>query len=78
MKIKSVILSTLFVSGFLITACSETPEEKVRREVRESCENVKKLAPPRADPAQLQKMIEQCVEKETSRKLQQLNQPPHN
>lgn len=68
----------MLVSGVFISACSETPEEKVRREVRESCENVKKLAPPRADPAQLQKMIEQCVEKETSRKLQQLNQPPHN
>lgn len=47
MNIKSIIIGTLFVSGFLISGCSETPQEKVRREVKEKCEAfVRSAAPP--------------------------------
>ena len=72
------MFGALVSMSFILNACSETPEEKVRREVREGCENVRKLAPPTADQAQILKMIESCVEKETPRKLQQLNNTQSN
>lgn len=72
MKSRYTLLSALLAFGFIISGCNETPEEKVKREVREGCENVRKLAPPTADQAQVQKMIDSCVESETQRKLQQL------
>lgn len=78
MKTKLMILSAVLVSGFVVSACSETPEEKVRREVREDCEKAKFLAPPDFPKIELEKMIAECVEGETQRKLEELNQPPHN
>lgn len=70
---KYKILSGLFVLGFILSACSETPEEKARNEAKEHCDEARKLAPPTVPQAQLQQLINQCIERETQKKLQQLN-----
>ncbi|MBL8687171.1 MAG: hypothetical protein JNK86_06890 [Alphaproteobacteria bacterium] len=79
MNIKAIILGTLFVSGFVVSGCSETPEEKVRREVKEKCEAfVRSAAPPTEREENLQRIINECTEHDTRIGLERLNQSQSN
>ena len=68
-------ISFVTVLGFLIAACSETPEEKVAREAREFCVAMgNQMASPaeKADPARFQKSLDKCTADMTEKNLRRL------
>lgn len=73
-KWTSLSLVTMLVLGTV--ACSESPEDKIAREVKEHCEKLgEAMATPaeKADKAKYQEGMNQCIKHFTEQRMQELN-----
>ena len=73
-KWTSLSLAAMLTLGAV--ACSESPEAKIAREVKEHCEKLgEAMATPaeKADKAKYQEGMNQCIEHFTKQRMQELN-----
>ncbi|MBL0338471.1 MAG: hypothetical protein IPP67_04705 [Rhodospirillaceae bacterium] len=79
MKISALTTVSLF--AVFVSGCSETPEDKARREATKECtEFFNGIANPgeKEDKEMIQQAINECIEDATPKIMRELNQPSPN